>query len=672
MNSKILIIIIYTIVFTFVNAVDLGKFSLQPGLSSKLYNPNYGEDFDEDKWFAQMATYFRSFKYLDTCTLLSSATGVTDPKFYYKENEATTVLGNVIPSGLNQFVVAMRGFFKAPASGKLTGIIVANTERDSDGNMIESNGLAAFNMSLGVYLIPDGDTISCNELPLTTRAFFGLAFYNFYSSLTEEYHASTSNVMTEGHIYPIVINVANLDALVNISTYTFIVDGVEYPLSGENLFTLNLEESSWADTDLRVFPNRCPIYSSNTIYTGAQVTGTTTTATSLTTYTDSYGMYVTETIYIVATPAEVPTSSSSTEEIQSSSTQYEGSSKSEVESSSSSSSSTEYLQSSSTSSEGSSLTEYISSSTTNSVTIISSISEESSSNTYDSSSSFFSILDSSSTELQESTSTLHSETISTSSNIVSSVTSCGSPSSISSETFQPDSSISSFSDTDDISSSGASTVIESSTDITYTETDNIDSKTESSLGISTMSSSILLTTSTYDLTTSESNEYNTVSTSMETTYIGVDTDETTATDIGPTSTSDAKSDISSPNPLSTFDSFTNSRSYTSDTLYGSSIDVVTTENIMTDATILETISVHSSTTETINSPSNIVSSKNTGPADIESIHTETVIVSVTTNSHDVTQSIINTAVTCGACNSELQNNDEMEIQSKNDLDKSTS
>lgn len=74
---------------------------------------------DDDSWVLMIFIYFRSFRYFDETTFISLARGVTDPKFYYKEYETTTVLGSVIPSGFNDFVIAMRGFFKAPASGEL-------------------------------------------------------------------------------------------------------------------------------------------------------------------------------------------------------------------------------------------------------------------------------------------------------------------------------------------------------------------------------------------------------------------------------------------------------------------------------------------------------------------------------------------------------------------------
>lgn len=524
--------------------------------------------------------------------------------------------------------------------------------------------MAEFNMTVGIYLVPDGDTISCNELPLTTRAFFDLLFYDFQTESTLEFPSTSSRDVTEGYLYLIVLTIANVGSLVNISRYSFFIDGVEYPLGEDNLVTLNLEESSWADTDLRIFPNKCPIYTSNTVYTGAQVTGTTTTATSLTTYTDSYGMYVTETIYIVATPTEVPTS----EETQSLSTQNVESSETENELTTS----TEYLQSSSTSDEEPSLTEYVSSSTTDFVTTVISTIEESSS--------LFSTLDSSSIYLQESTSTFHSETIPTGSHVVTSTTSFESTSSIISEISYPESSVSSSFEIDDVSRSEEPTVVETSTEITYTETNDIDSTSTSDWGIETISSAISVPTSTYDPVMSGTGDYNTESTSMATTTtttttIEVDTGDSTVTDIGTITTSAAQSDISPPGELSTVDSFSTFQSYTSKTLYGSSIDAVSTETIVTEVTIVEPIPVQSSTMEAITGPTiimDIVSSHNIHPTDIDSIHTVTVVVPPTTDSRDTTPEIVNTAVTSSIYNSEVQNNEETVIQPINSFSKSAS
>ncbi|SMN18892.1 hypothetical protein, no similarity (Partial), partial [Maudiozyma saulgeensis] len=324
MQNSIIFILLYLTSFVYSDDSELGKFTMKPGLMSRLWDPQWPDD-DVDTWGVAMVTYFRTGKYMDTAKLLGTASGVSDPKINYDANVASTVYGFDIPTDLQDFVITLRGFYKAPASGHAKVSATFNSELDSDGKYRFSNGVVYFNISFGITTSLDGDSATCLDSGRTTQAFFTYMFYNIENTPDQTFTGSTRYEFVEGNLYPISIAISNREPLVDISQFVILIEGVEYPFNEENLFTLDLEDSDWAETDQRMFPRYCPVYTTTTTYTEAQVTETATIATSMATYTDENGSVTTETIYVVATPGEYTASStepivSSTSDVVSSST----------------------------------------------------------------------------------------------------------------------------------------------------------------------------------------------------------------------------------------------------------------------------------------------------------------------------------------------------------------
>jgi len=309
MQNSIIFILLYLISFAYSDDSELGKYSLQPGLSGRLWDPHWTESDYDDHWIL-MSTYFRTGKYMDTATFLGTTSGVSDLLINYDENIPSTVYGFDIPTDLRDFVITLRGFYKAPASGTSSRVGVFNSELDSDGKYRASKGFVYLNITFGITVTPETESSMCTEYGPSTSAFFHYMFYDNDNTASETLTGSTKYKFIEGNLYPINIAISNIETMVNISQFSLIIGGVEYPFSDDNLFTVEFEDSDWADTNDRMFPKVCPIYATTTTYTGAQVTATTTIRISMSTYTDENGVLLTETVYVVATPTEGATSSS--------------------------------------------------------------------------------------------------------------------------------------------------------------------------------------------------------------------------------------------------------------------------------------------------------------------------------------------------------------------------
>ncbi|CAB4256460.1 hypothetical protein, no similarity [Maudiozyma barnettii] len=341
---------------------NLGPIALTPGLRARFYEVS----FDGSETAGGRQQYVTSKAYMTEGNYLGEVNGVTSLDVNYVRYLNPTIYGFRMDPNVKQFVIELRGYYKPQTTAGMRISSLVNAVKGCNDGAYDSSILSTYaKVSNKVYLNSTDSDKFCYQDNSATKPFATL--FNELSSYSSDYMSVTGGkdtpIFTKNTYYPIRMVFLSRGAGLNALFFPN-VNGNWMSFSGSTLFSNPNEDYDALDDNAEtVFPGNCPQFTATTNNRAISFTND-----------------------VLVRRDECPVSSSSTSEIEFSSTsEVVSSSTSKSESSSTSEivlSSISEIESSFISEEVSSSTAVMESSSTSEI-ISSSISEEMSTSTSD-------------------------------------------------------------------------------------------------------------------------------------------------------------------------------------------------------------------------------------------------------------------------------------------------